>query len=112
MSVKTLIPRGSPQNAVGLTTVLAFAEYRSNYSRLWVVLYNEDVGIEELTLIGDVSRDGVAKIGSLRQQDTAPAGECGRIELNLNGPEAYARVAVQSDGSTVPFSFELFAELR
>jgi hypothetical protein len=112
MTTRTIIPRGAPQNAIGLTTVLPFSDYHPTYTRLWFVLFNEDLGVEELTAIGDISRKGSAKNGELRRQAVAPAGEEARIELDLRGPEVFARVAVQSDGSTVSFSWELIGEDR
>lgn len=111
----TVIPFAAPQNAVGVTPVLPFTELGAVYDALEMILSHEGApGTTDLELLVEASYQGVKPNRDLEQRKIIKQGEEGSINIEILFPTSckFFRITVTSDGSTVPFIWELLGRKR
>lgn len=110
---ETLVAFGVSQNfAIGVTTLLAFTDYGTDYVELAVILRNDGTSPNAVDLVVDVSHGGVLPNTEMTVTKTCPLGDERRVSLPGPNPDTYVRVQVNNAGALATGTWALIGLRR
>jgi hypothetical protein len=110
---ETIVEFGNAQNFVnGVTALLAFTDYGTEYTDLAVVLRNDATSPNAVDLVVDVSHGGILPNSEMTITKSCPVGDERRADIGRPNPNTYLRVQANNAGATCTGAWALIGLRR